>query len=295
MKIIRTVAEMTAARDAMSASVGLVPTMGYLHEGHLSLVRQATSENDHVVVTIFVNPTQFGPNEDLDRYPRDEQRDVDLLKREGADIVFIPTADEIYPPGFDDWVEVTGPIAERLEGTHRPGHFRGVTMVCARLFRIIRPTRAYFGQKDAQQLRIIRRMVEQEDIPVEIIAMSIVRESDGLAMSSRNAYLTPEQRTAGLVLSRGLAAGSAAVARGVTDGKAIRSTVRDVLAAEPLLEVDYVSVADEQTLDELDTIDRPALILIAARVGSTRLIDNTIVVPKEMPVPLYLQPLIQPR
>jgi pantoate--beta-alanine ligase len=304
MRIITTVAEMTDARDALTGSVGLVPTMGYLHEGHLSLVRRARADNDHVIVSIFVNPTQFGPNEDLNRYPRDEQRDLALLEEalgtQHSALVFIPTVEEIYPPGFDDWVEVTGPIAERLEGAHRPGHFRGVTTVCARLFRIIRPDRAYFGQKDAQQFRIIHRMVEEQRLPVDIIPMPIVREPDGLAMSSRNVYLTPEERAVALRLSQSLRLARRLVTHGdVTDAEAVRRAVRahleaplparpEVLvgrAAEPRLELDYVSVSDEQTLEELDTIDRPALILLAARVGATRLIDNTIVVPMGMRIP----------
>jgi pantoate--beta-alanine ligase len=308
MNILRTIAKTTAARNAMRGAVGLVPTMGYLHEGHLSLVRRAHADNDHVIVTIFVNPTQFAPNEDLDRYPRDEQRDLALLEEvlatkhsaPSTHAVFIPTADEIYPPGFDDWVEVTGPIAERLEGAHRPGHFRGVTTVCARLFRITRPDRAYFGQKDAQQLRVIRRMVQEQRIPVDIIPMPIVREPDGLAMSSRNVYLSPEERTLALRLSQSLRLAERLVMQdGTTDASVLRTMIRDTVGAQGLaplrIELDYVSVADEQTLEELDTIDRPALILLAARIGATRLIDNTIVVPKGLPVPLDLQALIEPR
>jgi len=316
MQTITTVAEMTAARDALPGSVGLVPTMGYLHEGHLSLVRQASADNDHVIVTIFVNPTQFGPNEDLARYPRDEKRDLHLLQdilfsplraRRGGGgevplapyhsppathIAFIPTTDEIYPPGFDDWVEVTGPIAERLEGAHRPGHFRGVTTVCDRLFRIIRPTRAYFGQKDAQQLRIIRRMVMEQGLGVDIIPMPIVREPDGLAMSSRNVYLTAEQRPLALRLSQSLRVATTMVAQGATDANEIRDAIRRCLT-EPTIEIDYVSIADEQTLEELETIDRPALILLAARIGATRLIDNTSVVPKDMPFSADLRSLME--
>jgi pantoate--beta-alanine ligase len=300
MQIITTVAEMTAARDNLTGTVGLVPTMGYLHEGHLSLVRQARADNDHVIVTIFVNPTQFGPNEDLVRYPRNEKRDLQLLAEILAPhhsplaphIVFIPTTDEIYPAGFDDWVEVTGPMAERLEGAHRPGHFRGVTTVCARLFRIIRPTRAYFGQKDAQQLRIIRRMVEEQDLGVDIIPMPIVREPDGLAMSSRNVYLTPEQRPIALRLSQSLHIATGIVAQGTSDADEIRSAIRAHLN-HPGIDIDYVSIADEQTLEELDTIDRPALILLAARIGATRLIDNTIVVPKDMPFSADLRSLME--
>jgi pantoate--beta-alanine ligase len=294
---------MTAARDGMTGSVGLVPTMGYLHEGHLSLVRRARADNDHVIVTIFVNPTQFGPGEDLDRYPRDEERDLALLDDERADVVFAPTAEEIYPAGFDDWVEVRGPLTERLEGAHRPGHFRGVTTVCARLFRIARPGRAYFGQKDAQQLRVIRRMVLEQRIPVDIIPMPIIREPDGLAMSSRNVYLSAEERALALRLSQSLRLAQRLVVHdGVTDAETVRGSVRDCVEAprkrvsgreeRAALTLDYVSVSDEQTLEELDIIDRPALVLLAARIGATRLIDNTLVVPKGMPAPAYLQPLM---
>jgi len=327
MKIITTVAEMKAERERVKGSVGLAPTMGYLHEGHLSLVRRARADNDSVVVSIFVNPTQFGPNEDFERYPRDEARDLRLLEAEGVDIAFVPSIEQMYPPGFDDWIEVRGPLTERLEGAHRPGHFRGVTTVVARLFRIIRPQRAYFGQKDAQQLRVIRRMVAQSVRPealegdVEIVPMPIVRESDGLALSSRNVYLSPAEREAALALPRALAlARRLVMEEGVTDADAVRNTVRDSLtqgvrlssrsrqanespsspllsfesstasqpdtrASKARLELDYVSISDEQTLDELDTIDRPALVLLAARVGTTRLIDNTVVVPKGMPIP----------
>src|SRR5574341_1631927 len=186
MNTITTVAEMQSTRARMTASVALVPTMGALHEGHISLVRQALADNAHVIVSIFVNPTQFNESADFEHYPRYNDRDLQLLETEGVETVFIPPADEIYPPGFDDWVEVVGPLTERLEGAARPGHFRGVTTVVARLFRIVRPDRAYFGQKDAQQLRVIRRMVQQEGLPVTIVPMPVVREPDGLAMSSRN-------------------------------------------------------------------------------------------------------------
>jgi pantoate--beta-alanine ligase len=290
MDAVTTVAEMETVRQRLTGSIALVPTMGYLHEGHLSLVRRAHADNDHVVVSIFVNPTQFGPNEDLDRYPRDEQRDLALLEREDADLVFIPTAAEIYPPGFVDWVEVRGPLTERLEGAHRPGHFRGVTTVCARLFRIIRPHRAYFGQKDAQQLRVIRRMVVEQRLPVEIVPMPTVREPDGLALSSRNVYLSAQQREAALVLPRALALARDMVATGIRDAKVIRNAIESNPFSSQL---DYVSVADERTLEELETIDRPALILVAARIGATRLIDNTIVVPKGMPVSADLQSLME--
>jgi pantoate--beta-alanine ligase len=206
--------------------------------------------------------------------------------------VFAPPVDEIYPPGFNDWVEVSGPLTERLEGAHRPGHFRGVTTVVARLFRSIRPHRAYFGQKDAQQLRVVRQMVRDLGLEVEIVPMPIVREPDGLAMSSRNVYLSPEERRAALVLSRSLATASASVASGAADADRIRDEVTRQVGAEPLVALDYVSVSDEETLAELQRIDRPALILIAARVGSTRLIDNTVVIPPGIPVPENLRRLL---
>ncbi len=298
---------MQAERERMPGTVGLVPTMGFLHEGHLSLVRRALADCDHVVVSIFVNPTQFGPNEDLERYPRDLNRDLKLLDsalgtRHSA-LAFVPTIDEMYPPGFADWVEVKGPLTERLEGAHRPGHFRGVTTVVARLFRIVRPHRAYFGQKDAQQLRVLRRMVKEQRLPVDIIPMPIVCEPDGLAMSSRNMYLTPDQRVVALRLSQSLRLAVELVEeQGVTDSSAIISAMRKHLSdsahpevskgASPL-EIDYVSVADERTLEELETIDRPALILLAARIGATRLIDNAIVVPKDMPFSADLRSLME--
>jgi pantoate--beta-alanine ligase len=231
-----------------------------------------------VAASIFVNPTQFGPGEDLDRYPRDEERDLALLRDEGADLVFMPPPEEVYPPGFDDWVEVRGPIAERLEGEHRPGHLRGVATVVARLFRIVRPDRAYFGEKDAQQLRVIGRMTDDLGLPVEVVGLPIVREPDGLAMSSRNAYLSAADRASALSLSRALVAAEQSVSEGERDASRIRAAARRTLDAAGV-GLDYVSVADEKTLAELETIDRPALLLLAARVGATRLIDNTLLAP----------------
>jgi pantoate--beta-alanine ligase len=299
---ITTVATMQTERRRLKGSVGLVPTMGYLHEGHLSLVRSALATNDHVIVSIFVNPTQFGPNEDLNQYPRSLARDVKLLREVTARhsvVVFIPTVEEMYPPGFDDWVEVTGPLTERLEGAHRPGHFRGVTTVVARLFRITRPHRAYFGQKDAQQLRVIRRMVNDQRMKVDIVLMPTVREPDGLAMSSRNVYLSPDEHEAALAIPRALAqARHLVMDEGVTNVRVIREAVQSLVetprrrVSTPRLTLDYASVADEETLEELDTIDRPALVLLAARVGATRLIDNTIVVPKRFRVPNNLRILV---
>ena len=254
--------------------------MGYLHEGHLSLVREAGRRDDRVIATIFVNPTQFAPNEDLARYPRDEARDLALLEREGVDTVFAPSVDEMYPDGFNAYVTVEG-ITQRLEGASRPTHFRGVTTVVLKLFNIVQPDRAYFGQKDAQQLAVIRHMARDLDVPVEIVGMPIVREADGLAMSSRNAYLTPEQRAAAPVLSRALAQADRMVSDGVRDANEIRRCVEATIAGEPLASIDYVSVADASTLDELERIEGPALLSLAVRFGPTRLIDNTVLLPPE--------------
>jgi pantoate--beta-alanine ligase len=291
MKTISTVAEMRAARDAMSppGRIGLVPTMGFLHEGHLSLVRRSKRDCDHTIVSIFVNPTQFGPNEDFERYPRDEARDLELLANEGVDAVFMPSVDEMYPPGFADWVEVHGPVVERLEGEHRPGHFRGVTTIVARLFRIIRPDRAYFGQKDAQQLRVIRSMTADLALPVDVIGLPTVRESDGLAMSSRNVYLSPGDRRSALVLSRSLRRAEDLVRAGETDAAALRREVESLIRAEPAVSLEYISLSDEISLEELSSIDRPALLLLAARVGATRLIDNTVLIPPGTSVPDHLR------
>jgi len=388
MNTITTVAEIQSVRSSMSGSVGLVPTMGAIHEGHLSLVRRALADSDHVVVTIFVNPTQFNESADFEHYPRDTDRDIRLLRESIAPLprtgepvlseveggpgvrvlVFMPSADEIYPPGFDDWVEVTGPLSDRLEGAARPGHFRGVVTVVARLFRIIRPTRAYFGQKDAQQLRVIRRMVTDLKLGVEIVPMPIIRDPDGLALSSRNIHLSPDQRRAALALPRALALARRLVMdEGVSHAGTVREGLRDLLqppgvrlsssqpagresapgptdslerppttqpdadvetpqppgvrlsSSQPagresapgptesperptttqpdvqaLVHLEYISVSDEQTLEELQTIDRPALILLAARIGPTRLIDNTIVISKGMPIPAHLAALMQP-
>ncbi len=280
MKVVETVAEMRQARAAMVGGVGLVPTMGGLHEGHLSLVRRARSADDHVVVSVFVNPSQFGPKEDFDAYPRDLERDLRLLEAEGVDVVFAPTVEEMYPPGFNEWVEVRGPITARLEGAFRPQFFRGVTTVVARLFRIVRPQRAYFGEKDAQQLRVVRRMVEEQGLPVGIVAGPTVREPDGLAMSSRNAYLTLEERQAALVVPRALELGRTMVeCEGVPDADRLKEALEECIAGEPLARIDYLAVTDYETLEELTAIDRPALLLLAVRIGSTRLIDNAPLTP----------------
>lgn len=272
---------MEAERAALKGRVGLVPTMGALHEGHLSLVRRARADCDQLVVSVFVNPTQFGPKEDFAAYPRDLDRDLLLLEAEGVDVVFAPTAEEIYPPGFNDWVEVNGPLSERLEGEFRPGHLRGVTTVVARLFRIVRPQSAYFGEKDAQQLRVVRRMAQEQRLPVEVIGLPTVREPDGLAMSSRNSYLSPEERKAALVMPRALQLGRRLVEdEGVRDASAVRRAVEDLIRGEPLASIDYVAVAGCETLEELTEIDRPALLLLAVRIGATRLIDNVALTPR---------------
>jgi pantoate--beta-alanine ligase len=274
VQVLRTIAEVRAWRRSVDG-VGLVPTMGYLHEGHLSLVRAARAENAAVAVSIFVNPTQFAPNEDLARYPRDEARDLSLLEAEAVDAVFAPDAGEIYPEGFSTYVSVEH-LTQRLEGASRPTHFRGVTTVVAKLFNIVQPDRAYFGQKDAQQLAVIRRMTDDLDLPVEIVGLPIVRESDGVAMSSRNAYLTREERAAASVLALSLSLAERMYDDAERDASRIREAMREFIAKEPLAQVDYVSIADAETLDELAVIDRTALVSLAVRFGGTRLIDNTV-------------------
>jgi pantoate--beta-alanine ligase len=266
---------MRRARREMAGSVGLVPTMGALHEGHLSLVRHARAHDDTVVASIFVNPTQFGPGEDYARYPRDPDRDLALLRDLGTDLVFMPPAEDVYPDGFDTYVQVEK-LTQRLEGAHRPSHFRGVATVVTKLFNVVQPHRAYFGQKDAQQLAVIRRLTRDLDLPVEVVGLPTVREPDGLAMSSRNMYLSPEERQAAVVLYRSLEAAQELWRSGVCDAARIRGRMNEVLAAEPLARIDYVSVADTETLEELETVDRSALVSLAVRFGKTRLIDNIV-------------------
>ena len=275
MKVVETIAEMKKARQQLAGPVGLVPTMGYLHEGHLTLVRHARAENPSVVVTIFVNPTQFGPQEDLAKYPRDIQRDLTLLDKEGTDIVFIPSADEMYPPRYNSWVEVTK-VTERLEGASRPGHLKGVTTVCNKLFNITQPTRAYFGQKDAQQAIVIKKMTADLNMNLEIVTVPTVREPDGLAMSSRNTYLNPEQRRAATVLYQSLTLAQKLYASGERDAEKIRQEMRNLIQQQPLAQIDYVSIADNETLEELDTITPPALVSLAVRFGRARLLDNVV-------------------
>jgi pantoate--beta-alanine ligase len=274
MLVARTIADFRAWRTSVSGSLGLFPTLGYLHEGHLSLVRASKRDNAHTAASLFVNPMQFGANEDLDRYPRDEARDAAMLEREGVDVLFAPDSSEIYPPGFSTYVTVEK-LTSRLEGESRPTHFRGVTTVVMKLLQIIQPDRVYFGQKDAQQLAVIRRMVADLNVSCEIVGLPTVREEDGLALSSRNVYLLPDQRRAATVLNRSLRLAEELFAAGERDAGAIRSRLRDLIANESLAAIDYISVADPATLEELATIDSAALVSLAVRFGSTRLIDNT--------------------
>lgn len=273
MKVVRTRAELRATLDAAPHPVGLVPTMGWLHDGHRSLVRRARAESATAVVTIFVNPRQFNDDADFMRYPRSEARDLAICEAEEADLVFAPPVDEIYPPGFDTAVRV-GAVAGPLEGAARPGHFEGVATVVAVLFNLVRSERAYFGQKDAQQVMVIRQMARDLAIPTEVVACPTVREPDGLALSSRNVHLSPAERAAAPVLHRALLAARDAWAGGERSGDALRSQMRGGLAAEPLAQPEYVSVADAVTLRELERLDGPALLSLAVRFGATRLIDN---------------------
>ncbi|MGQ9523201.1 MAG: pantoate--beta-alanine ligase [Armatimonadota bacterium] len=256
-------------------SIGFVPTMGYLHEGHLSLIRAARADCDTVVLSIFVNPTQFGPHEDYHRYPRDPERDLELARSTNVNLVFMPTPDAMYPHGYSTFVEVEG-LTDKLEGAFRPGHFRGVATVVLKLFNIVQPHRAYFGQKDYQQLLVIRRMVGDLNLPIEIVAMPTVREPDGLAMSSRNTYLSPEQRRAALAIPRALERCREVLQSGERKAWVVTRAGTEVMDAEPLLKLDYLTVADPDTLAEPDIVGTSAVVLVAARCGSTRLIDNVI-------------------
>ena len=273
MKTIESIDAFRAEHARLARPLGLVPTMGALHEGHMSLVRRAREENATAAVSIFVNPAQFGPGEDFEAYPRDMDADLARLEEAGVDVVFAPTAEEMYPAGFDTHVDV-GRIAERLEGEARPGHFRGVATVVCKLLSIVRPDRAYLGSKDAQQGLVIQRLNADLDLGAEIVMCPTVREPDGLALSSRNAYLDAEERRAAGVLYKAL---SLAGSMRSSPVEAIRAAMLDMLEAEPLASVDYVSVADAATLEELEAVDRPALVSLAVRIGSTRLIDNMVI------------------
>jgi pantoate--beta-alanine ligase len=275
LQVLTTPDAMRRWRSKVSGSVGFVPTMGYLHEGHLTLVRRSCDENLNTVASIFVNPTQFGPGEDFERYPRDEVRDLSQLREAGVEAVYLPSAAEMYPPGYQTYVEVEH-VSERLEGASRPGHFRGVTTVVLKLLNAVSPDRAYFGRKDAQQLRVVQRMVRDLDLATQIVPCDIVREPDGLAMSSRNVYLTPAERSAAPVLYRALCEARDLFNAGERDADQLRFRVAERISAQPEGTIEYISLADDVTLKEIDgRIERPALLSLVVRFGKTRLLDNT--------------------
>jgi pantoate--beta-alanine ligase len=273
MKVIETIAEMKTIRHSLKGSVGFVPTMGYLHEGHLTLVRQSRRANEFTIASIFVNPTQFGPNEDFDRYPRDYPRDFAMLEKDNCDFVFLPPPGEIYPEGYNTWVEVYK-VTDRLEGAIRPGHFKGVATVVAKLFNIVEPTRAYFGQKDAQQCVVVKKMVADLNMNLEMIIVPTVREPDGLAMSSRNVYLSPEERQQAPVLFKALSQAKARWIEGEKDAVTLRTIMTDLIKQKPLGKIEYISIANAFTLSELEKADPPVVISLAVKFGKTRLIDN---------------------
>ncbi|MCC7118652.1 MAG: pantoate--beta-alanine ligase [Anaerolineales bacterium] len=275
MKTIIGLDEFRLARRALHGTVGLVPTMGYLHEGHLSLLRRAKAECQNVILTIFVNPTQFGANEDLSKYPRDLKRDLALVEPLGVDLVWTPTAEEMYPSGYQTWVAVEA-LTKKLEGAMRPSHFQGVTTVVAKLFNLTQPDKAYFGQKDAQQATVIRQMVRDLNFPLEVAVCPIVREADGLALSSRNKYLEGADRQAALVLFHALNAAQELYAHGERHAEMLRLKMKEIIKAERRAQMQYVSCADMDTLEELDLIKGKALLSLAVFIGQTRLIDNFI-------------------
>lgn len=275
MKQVTTLEELRNARAGLVGPVGFVPTMGYLHAGHVSLVQLAKRDCTSVIASIFVNPTQFGPSEDLAAYPRDIPGDLKKLEDAGTDVVWLPTPEIMYPSGFNTWVDVEG-ITNVLEGAARPGHFRGVSTIVAKLFNAVQPHKAYFGQKDAQQVAVIKQMTRDLNFPIEIVVGPTVREPDGLAMSSRNAYLSADQRQAATVLYRALNAAKAAFNAGERNAEALRGAMRATIQAEPLAKLQYASCADPLTLQELDTVNGGVLLSMAVYVGKTRLIDNLV-------------------
>ena len=279
MKIANTTAEIRRIISEARADgklIGFVPTMGAFHAGHLALMRRARHESDFVVASIFVNPTQFGPSEDLAKYPRDLESDVRKAEAEGVDAVFAPSVDEIYPEGFGACVEVER-LSEVLEGASRPGHFRGVATVVAKLFNIVTPDRAYFGMKDYQQLKVIQKMVRDLGSNIDVVAVPTVRESDGLAMSSRNAYLNAQERAAAAILYRALKLAEDRVRSGERDAAAVETAARDLIESEPLARIDYVAVVDPETLESVERITGPVVVALAVRIGETRLIDNMLI------------------
>jgi pantoate--beta-alanine ligase len=273
MLVIENFIEMKKIRRALKGTVGFVPTMGYLHEGHLSLIRRAYEENDFVIASIFVNPAQFGPNEDFDRYPRDFPRDFELLEKEQTAFAFLPAAEEMYPEGYDTWVEVNK-VTDSLEGAVRPGHFRGVATIVTKLFNIVEPTRAYFGQKDAQQCVVVKKMVNDLNMNLEIVIVPTVREPDGLAMSSRNVYLKPEERRQATVLYQSLSLVKEMWDGGERDSHKLREVMSELISQKKSGKIEYISIANAITLRELETAEPPALISMAVKFGKTRLIDN---------------------
>jgi pantoate--beta-alanine ligase len=275
MIVVKDFKEMRDAREKLAEPVGFVPTMGFLHDGHISLVRAARSQCKGVVVSIFVNPTQFGPSEDFSSYPRDTEHDLALLEAAGVDLVWMPEPAKMYPEGYQTWVTVEQ-VTQPLEGSMRPGHFRGVTTVVAKLFNGVQPQKAYFGQKDAQQALVIKQMVRDLNYPLDIVICPIRRESDGLALSSRNTYLNPAERKGALVLSQSLKAAQEAFTRGERNTAKLKETIQKMLSSEPLAKVQYVSIADAQTLQEVEKIQTDVLISMAVYFGKTRLIDNCI-------------------
>jgi len=274
MQVVETIAELRAARRELSGRVGVVLTMGYLHKGHLALVKAAREQCDSVLATIFVNPTQFAEGEDLSTYPRDMPRDLRLLEEAGVDLVFTPTPELMYPPRFQTWVTVDE-VAKGKEGGQRPGHFRGVTTIVSKLFNLTQPDFAYFGQKDAQQVVVIRQMVRDLNFPLEIVVCPVVRAEDGLALSSRNVYLSTEERRAATALNRALKAAGECYETGERNPEILRQAAAEVLAAEPLVLVDYISLANAGTLEEItEPTQQPLLLSLAAQVGKPRLLDN---------------------
>ena len=279
MLIFKTIAEAQSACAQLRGEgriLGLVPTMGALHEGHLSLVRAAKAECDIAAVSIFVNPTQFGPNEDFSKYPRTFEQDCALLEREGVDLIFAPTVDDMYPAGVSTFVLVEG-VSDRLDGASRPGHFRGVTTVVSKLFHIVCPHKAFFGQKDAAQVAVLRKMVRDLNFPPQLVVCPIVREADGLAMSSRNRYLSEKERQQALVLHRALGEVEKRAAAGETKSSALIEAARSVIASEPAVRIDYVAIVDPDTLIDISDVRGGALVAVAAFVGTTRLIDNALI------------------
>lgn len=280
MKVIRSIQEMYKLSESARKEgkiIGFVPTMGYLHEGHLSLIRIARKRCDLLVVSIFVNPTQFGPNEDLNSYPRDFERDSKLCEKEGVDVIFAPTTEEMYPDGYSTWVEVKGPVTEVLCGAFRPGHFRGVTTVVAKLFNIVQPHFAVFGQKDAQQLVVIKKMTRELNFPVEIVAAPTVREKDGLAMSSRNEYLNENERKVAPKIYQSLILAKNMLLRGERDTEKIKNEMRKFLESAKLIKVQYIDIVDADTLEPLKNARGRVMVALAAFLGKARLIDNIIV------------------